>query len=29
MKKVIDPQILVIQKVSTVITRERDVEALL
>ena len=29
MKNVIDPQILVIQKVSTVITRERDVEALL
>ncbi len=29
MKTVIDPQILVIQKVSSVITRERDVQALL
>ena len=29
MKKIASPQLLVIQKVSSVITRERDVEALL
>ena len=29
MKTVVNPQLLVIQKVSSVITRERDVEALL